>query len=192
MGDIARLSTYNENALYKALGINAELLIDHAWGFEPTDIATIKSYRPESSSLSSGPVLREPYTVEKAKLIVREMTELLVLDLVRKGVVTKQMTLTLGYDRTSIKILHDKPRVYVIAKNAGEDHPTLTFTVFVPDKNKSGGSYVEITDTVKRVDEVAQVIVLMSTEGYAKTNRTIEFRNIAAIHGELVEDIYDE
>lgn len=103
MGDIARLSVQNEDLLYSALGVNAELLIDHAWGWEPTEIATIKAYRPESSSLSSGQVLKEPYPAEKARLIVREMTELLVLDLVRKGVVTRQVTLTLGYDRSSIE-----------------------------------------------------------------------------------------
>ena len=102
MGDVARLSVYDEDRLYKALGINAELLIDHAWGWEPTDIATIRSYRPENRSLTSGQVLKEPYPFDKARLIVREMTELLALDLVRKGVVTKQVTLTVGYDRTSV------------------------------------------------------------------------------------------
>ena len=102
MGDIARQSVRNEPVLYAALGKNAELLIDHAWGWEPTEIKTIKSYKPENQSLSSGQVLKEPYTPEKTKLIVREMTELLVLDLVRKHVVIKQVTLTLGYDRTSI------------------------------------------------------------------------------------------
>ena len=103
MGDIARQSVRDEGALYKALGINAELLIDHAWGWEPTEIKTIKSYKPQTHSLSSGQVLMEPYSAEKARLIVREMTELLVLDLVRKRLVTKQVTLTLGYDRTSIE-----------------------------------------------------------------------------------------
>lgn len=103
MGDIARQSVLNESVLYDALGINAELLIDHAWGWEPTEIATIKSYKPESQSISSGQVLKEPYEPEKARLIVKEMTELLALDLVRKSVVIKQMTLTLGYDRTSIE-----------------------------------------------------------------------------------------
>ena len=102
MGDVARLSEWNESALYKALGVNAELLIDHAWGWEPVDVAAIKSYKPESNSLSSGQVLMEPYSFEKGKLIVREMTELLVLDLVRKGLVTKQVTLTIGYDRESL------------------------------------------------------------------------------------------
>lgn len=103
MGDVARLSVQNEEVLYKAFGINAELLIDHAWGWEPTVISTIKSYKPQSNSLSSGQVLMEPYSAEDAKLIVREMTELLVLDLVRKGMVTKKVELNIGYDRTAIK-----------------------------------------------------------------------------------------
>lgn len=102
MGDIARLSMRNEDAIYSALGINAELLIDHAWGWEPTEIRTVRSYKPQTNSLSSGQVLMEPYDAEKARLIVKEMTELLVLDLVRKGLVTKQIVLTIGYDRTSI------------------------------------------------------------------------------------------
>ncbi|SDB40377.1 DNA polymerase V [Pseudobutyrivibrio sp. YE44] len=103
MGDIARISVTNEDILYHALGINAELLIDHAWGWEPTEISTIKSYRPQTNSLSSGQVLMEPYTAEKARLIVKEMTELLVLDLVRKDLVTKKVELTIGYDRTSLE-----------------------------------------------------------------------------------------
>ncbi len=103
MGDIARQSERNEDALYDILGINAELLIDHAWGWEPTEISMIKTYKPRTTSLSSGQVLMEPYTAEKAKLIVREMTELMVLDLVKKGLVTKKMDLTLGYDITSLE-----------------------------------------------------------------------------------------
>lgn len=103
MGDVARLSEQNEDLLYLVFGINAELLIDHAWGWEPTEIKTIKSYKPETNSLSQGQVLMEPYDTEKAKLIVREMTELLVLDLVRKRLVTKQVVLTINYDRTSIE-----------------------------------------------------------------------------------------
>jgi DNA polymerase V len=104
MGDVARLSEKVESQLYNALGINAELVIDHAWGWEPTDIATIKSYRPQSNSLGAGQVLMEPYTAEKARLITKEMTELLVLDLVKKGLVTKKIELTIGYDRTSVTL----------------------------------------------------------------------------------------
>lgn len=102
MGDIARQSVRNESVLYDALGVNAELIIDHAWGWEPVDLATIKSYKPETTSISSGQVLKEPYDFSHGRLIVREMTELLVLDLVRKGLVTKQMVLTIDYDRSCI------------------------------------------------------------------------------------------
>lgn len=105
MGDIARLSTINEDLLYKALGVKAEIVIDHACGWEPTEIITIKSYRPYTNSLSSGQVLKEPYNCKLAKLLVREMTELLVLDMVRKYDVTKKLTLTIGYDRSSLQLL---------------------------------------------------------------------------------------
>ena len=104
MGDIARCSIgkpnelYNEELLYKLFGVNAELLIDHAWGYEPCTMADIKAYRPENNSMGSGQVLHCPYEADKAKLIVREMTDLLVLDLVNKGLVTDQMILTVGYD----------------------------------------------------------------------------------------------
>lgn len=104
MGDVARCSVgkaneyYNEDFLYKLFGINAELLIDHAWGWEPCTIADIKSYKPENNSLGSGQVLQCPYTFEKAKIVVREMTDLLSLDLVDKGLVTDQLVLTVGYD----------------------------------------------------------------------------------------------
>lgn len=104
MGDVARCSIgkpgdyYNEDLLYKLFGINAELLIDHAWGWEPCRIADIKAYRPETRSISSGQVLHCAYTAEKARLVVREMTDLLVLDLVDKDLVTDQLVLTVGYD----------------------------------------------------------------------------------------------
>lgn len=103
MGDVARCSLdtgiyYGEELLYRLFGVNAELLIDHAWGWEPCTMEEIKAYRPESSSLSSGQVLMCPYPHDKARLIVKEMTDLLVLDLVDKGLVTDQMVLTVGYD----------------------------------------------------------------------------------------------
>jgi len=104
MGDVARcsvgkLSEYNnEDLLYRLFGINAELLIDHAWGWEPCTIADIKAYKPGTKSIGSGQVLQCPYAFDKSKLIVREMTDLLVLDLVDKGLVTDQMVLTIGYD----------------------------------------------------------------------------------------------
>ena len=104
MGDVARCSVgeptsyYNEELLYKLFGVNAELLIDHAWGWEPCTIADIKAYRPESNSICSGQVLQYPYEYDKARLVVREMTDLLVLDLVDKRLTTDQLVLTVGYD----------------------------------------------------------------------------------------------
>lgn len=103
MGDVARCSIENEDKLYKLFGINAQLLIDHAWGWEPCRISDIKGYVPESNSLSVGQVLSSPYEFDKAKLIVREMTDSLVLDLVKKGLVTDQMVLTIGYDVENVK-----------------------------------------------------------------------------------------
>ncbi len=113
MGDVARCSIggkgdyYNEDLLYRLFGVNAELLIDHAWGWEPATIADIRNYRPQSNSLSSGQVLHQPYEFEKAKLVAREMTDLLVLDLVSKKLVTDQMVLTVGYD---VENLNDPER----------------------------------------------------------------------------------
>ncbi len=98
MGDVARQSVTDESLLYKLFGVNAELLIDHAWGWEPCTIADIKAYKPESNSISSGQVLHCPYSYEKAKLVIQEMADLLVLDLVDKGLVTDQIVLTVGYD----------------------------------------------------------------------------------------------
>jgi DNA polymerase V len=102
MGDIARISLHNEELLYRMLGIDAELLIDHAWGYEPCCMEEIKSYKPSTNSTSSGQVLQNPYDFHKARIIVQEMTDLLVLDLVEKGLVTDSLTLTIGYDRTNV------------------------------------------------------------------------------------------
>ena len=104
MGDVARCSIgkpneyYNEGLLYKLFGVNAELLIDHAWGWEPCRMADIKAYRPETNSISSGQVLQCPYSYDKARLVVREMAEAVALELLEKRIVTDQLTLTVGYD----------------------------------------------------------------------------------------------
>ncbi len=103
MGDIARCSLENEDLLYKLFGVNAELLIDHAWGWEPCTIADIKAYRPAKNSLSSGQVLQCAYTAEKGKLIVKEMADLLVLELVSKRLKTRQIGLYVGYDTDNLK-----------------------------------------------------------------------------------------
>lgn len=112
MGDVARCSLENEELLYGLFGVNAELLIDHAWGWEPCEISDIKAYRPENSSLSSGQVLPEPYDFEKGRLIVREMADLLSLELVEKRVLTDLLVLTVGYDVENLSDT-EKRRAYL-------------------------------------------------------------------------------
>ena len=104
MGDIARCSLgsendfYNEDMLYKAFGVNAELLIDHAWGWEPVNIKDVKDYKPETNSLSVGQVLTRPYSFEEARVVISEMAEHMALDLTAKRLKTNQLTITVGYD----------------------------------------------------------------------------------------------
>ena len=107
MGDIAAMSETNESVLYKTFGVNAELIIDHAWGWEPCTIEDVRNYKPANNSISSGQVLMRPYSYDEAAIIVREMTELLTLDLVKKGLVTDQMVITIGYE--SVKSPEDLP-----------------------------------------------------------------------------------
>ena len=104
MGDIARCSLNNEDLLYKMFGVNAELLIDHAWGWEPCTIKDVKSYKPTTNSVSSGQVLHCPYEYKKARLIIKEMSDLLALDLVAKKLVTNQIVITIGYDIDNLTI----------------------------------------------------------------------------------------
>ena len=104
MGDVARMSLKNPRFLYDEFGIDAEILIDHAWGIEPVGMKEIKNYKSEAKSLGSGQVLHEPYSFEKAKIIVREMAELLALDLFRKKLVTGSITLYVGYDVGSLEV----------------------------------------------------------------------------------------
>lgn len=103
MGDVARCSIQNEDLLYKLFGVNAELLIDHAWGYEPCTMAAIKAYKPSTSSIGSGQVLQCAYSAEKARLVIREMADALALDLVDKKLMTNQLTITVGYDIENLK-----------------------------------------------------------------------------------------
>ena len=103
MGDVALKSTYDPELLFRLFGVNAELLIDHAWGFENCTLADIKAYRPSASSLGTGQVLQSPYSFAAARIILREMGDSLAQALVGKGLVTQQLTLTVGYDVESLK-----------------------------------------------------------------------------------------
>lgn len=102
MGKLARMSVKNEELLYRLFGVNAELLIDHAWGWEPCTMEAVKAYRPETNSFSSGQVLQEPYSFKKARVVIQEMAEGMALNLVSKQLVTDQLVLTVGYDTESL------------------------------------------------------------------------------------------
>lgn len=103
MGDIARQSVVNEELLYRLFGVNAELLIDHAWGWEPVTMAEVKAYKPDSKSMSSGQVLQEPYSADKARIVALEMADSVSFDLLDQGMMTDQIVLTIGYDVESLK-----------------------------------------------------------------------------------------
>ncbi|HIT29261.1 MAG TPA: DNA methylase [Candidatus Scatomorpha stercoravium] len=103
MGDVARRSLTDEDALFKLFGKNAELLIDHAWGYEPCTVEAVKAYKPSTNSLGSGQVLHEPYTADKARIVLREMADALSMDLFAKKLVTDQIVVTIGYDIENIK-----------------------------------------------------------------------------------------
>jgi len=161
MGDIARCSLgkpadyFNEDLLYKLFGINAELLIDHAWGWEPCTISDIKSYKPSTNSIGSGQVLHCAYTFDKAKLIVREMTDLLVLDLVDKRLVTDQLVLMVGYDienltNSEIKKLYNGP---ITTDHYGRDLPKSARGTINLDRQTSSTKLImdAVTELFERI-----------------------------------------
>ncbi|EWM54531.1 DNA methylase [Ruminococcus flavefaciens] len=157
MGDIARMSTseFGESALYRMFGVNAELLIDHAWGWEPCTIADIKGYRPESSSISSGQVLQEATPNDTARLITWEMADLLSLDLAGKGLVTGKLTLTIGYDVENLR-RDDIIQSYkgkVVLDHYGRDvpahaHGTINLTAPVSSSKLITEAAVELFDRI--------------------------------------------
>ena len=132
MGDVALCSVgkpsdyHNEELLYKLFGVNAELLIDHAWGWEPCTIADIKAYRPESRSVGGGQVLTCPYTVERARLVVQEMAEETALSLVDKGLAADQIVLTVGYDIENLKDGERRKKYRGEVTKDGMDAPSLS------------------------------------------------------------------
>ena len=160
MGDIARISLQqkgyrSEDMLYKLLGVNAELLIDHAWGWEPCTIAAIKAYKPENNSISTGQVLQFPYNYEKTKLIVREMTDLLSLDLVEKGLVTNQIVLTIGYDIENLsdeQISNEYKGEVTIdrygRKTPKHAHGTINLDRYTSSTNKLVSAAMELFDRI--------------------------------------------
>lgn len=171
MGDVARRSVTDEGTLYKLFGINAELLIDHAWGWEPCTIAEIKAYRPSTNSISSGQVLHCPYSFEKAKLITREMADMLALDLVDKGLVTDQIVLTIGFD---IENLRD-PAI------RGQYHGAVTTDHYgreVPKHAHGTGNLGRHTSSTKRIMEAVSELF----DNIVDRNLLIRRINVTANH----------
>lgn len=155
MGDVARCSVKNEDLLYKLFGKNAELLIDHAWGWEPCTIEAIKAYRPGTNSLGSGQVLHCPYEADKAKLVLREMADLLVLDLVGKGLVTNQIVITVGYDIENLTDpnIRDKYHGEVTTDHYGRKipkhaHGTANLDGYTSSTKKILGAVSELYDRI--------------------------------------------
>ncbi len=129
MGDIARCSLENENKLFKMFGINAELIIDHAWGWEPCTIKDVKNYKPKQKSLSSSQVLFKPYNYTMTKQIVKEMTELLILSLVEKKGYTKQLFLTIDYDQSNSEYFGEKKIDYYGRSVPKPAHGTISLSI---------------------------------------------------------------
>ena len=178
MGDVARMSLNNEELLYKLFGVNAELLIDHAWGWEPCTMREIKSYTPRAKSLSLGQVLKEPYDFEKARLIIMEMTELLTLDLVKKGLVTDQVVLTVGYD---IANLSDPARAERYKGEVKADYYGRLAPKRAHGSENIGcltSSTEKITDAVLRLFERIVDPGLLVRRMYVVANRTVPEKSI--------------
>ena len=155
MGDVARMSEVNEDLLYKLFGKNAELLIDHAWGWEPTTIAAIKAYRPSSNSLGFGQVLHCPYEAEKAKLVLREMADMLSLDLVEKGLVTDQLVVTIGYDIENLTDPQRRKKYHgdIVKDHYGRQipkhaHGTINLEGYTSSTKKIVGAAAELYDRI--------------------------------------------
>ncbi len=159
MGDVARCSLgdsfeyQNEDLLYSLFGVNAELLIDHAWGYEPCLIKNIKAYRPASSSVGNGQVLKEPYSNDKGRLIVREMTDILVLDLVKKKLMTNQVVLTIGYDIINLTVPENGYKGDVTTDRYGRQvpkhaHGTVNFPKYTSSTKDITDAVLELYDRI--------------------------------------------
>ena len=194
LGDVARCSAgtkgfhYSEDLLYKLFGVNAELIIDHAWGYEPCEISDIKGYVPKATSISSGQVLKCPYTAEKGTLIIKEMAEQLSLDLVRKGLVTDQIVLYVGYD---VDNFSDKERMNEYAGEIVRDyygrlvpapaggsmnlgHYTSSTRVLVSAAAKLYEEIIDMKLLIRRVNIVANH-TLTEEEGKAMDRKDTEY-----------------
>ena len=176
MGDIARVSVKNPDALYKMFGVNAEILIDHAWGYEPCSIADIKKAKPRSRSTGEGQVLQDPYSFEKARLVVREMVDTVSMALVEHNLVAKGMVLTVGYDRENVDkgIYHGETVVDFYGRTIPKPaHGTASLGHYSSSQSAFAEAVMNLYDrivnpalTVRRLNLVAIDVVDESNEGF--------------------------
>ena len=176
MGDIARVSVKNPDALYKMFGVNAEILIDHAWGYEPCSIADIKKAKPRSRSTGEGQVLQDPYSFEKARLVVREMVDTVSMALVEHNLVAKGMVLTVGYDRENVDkgIYHGETVVDYYGRTIPKPaHGTASLGHYSSSQSAFAEAVMNLYDrivnpalTVRRLNLVAIDVVDESNEGF--------------------------
>ncbi len=188
MGDIARCSLDNEELLYKSFGINAELLIDHAWGYEPCRMKDVKAYKPENSSMGSGQVLHCAYDFEKTRLVVKEMADQLALDLVGKHLVTDQLVLTIGYDIDNLtdpvitKLYHGPVVVDYLGRRVPKHaHGTISLQEMTSSTRLITGAAVKLFDQIVNPDLLVRRINIVA--GRVKDEKdegsTVTFGNMA-------------
>ncbi|MBR2198153.1 MAG: DNA methylase [Fibrobacter sp.] len=176
MGDIARVSVKNAEGLYKLFGVNAEILIDHAWGYEPCTIADIKKAKPRSRSTGEGQVLQEPYPFDKARLVVREMVDTVSMRLVENDLVAKGMVLTVGYDRENVDkgIYHGETVQDFYGRTIPKPaHGTAAIGYYTSSQSAFAEAVMRLFDrivdpqlTVRRLNLVAIDVVDESNQGY--------------------------
>ena len=182
MGDIAKMSIHNEDILYKELGINAELLIDHAWGWEPVTIADIKGYKPQAKSIASGQVLHSPYTFEKARVVLHEMADSVVYQLLEGELITDQMVLTVGYDIENISAYSDYDGEIVIdrygRKKPKHAHGTANLDRYTSSAklitNAVLGLYDRITDKNLLIRRLTLVASHIKTEKELREEQQVQ------------------
>lgn len=189
MGDIARISLENEELLFKLFGINAEFLIDHAWGIETVTMKDIKSFKPKASSVGSGQVLHCPYDYKKAKLIVKEMTDLLVLDLVKNNYLTKELVLDIGYDIENLNYYKGKTKTdrygRTIPKSSHGiiklNHYTSSTKIIMEEVIKIYDQIINKTLSIRRINIVATNIIKKEEK-----ERKVELKQINLFEDEVV------
>ena len=209
MGDIARCSIgspadyYNEELLYRLFGVNAELLIDHAWGYEPVTMADIKAYKPEAKSIGSGQVLTAPYSFDKARMVVWEMADQLALDLVAQRLVTNQLTLTVGYDIENLRDSQRRKQYHgevktdrygrQIPKHA---HGTANLEEYTASTRRIIAAALELYDRIINRDLLARRLTISAgrvlPEGEAPQKKAFEqldlFTNYAAVQEQQAQE----